>query len=63
MASRKTQLVLVLIVPIFFTAPADGKTIPVRAGESIQAAVDKASPGDTVLIACGMYTENVRGTR
>ena len=63
MASRKTQLVLVLIVLIFFGVPADGKIIPVREGESIQAAVDKASPGDTVLIACGMYIENVRVTR
>jgi parallel beta-helix repeat protein len=38
-------------------APADAKTINVRSGQLIQAAVDRASPGDTVRVARGQYVE------
>ncbi len=36
------------------------KTIVVRPGQSIQAAVNKASPGDTVLIKPGVYHQSVQ---
>jgi parallel beta-helix repeat protein len=39
---------------------ATAKTITVKAGESIQAAVDAAKPGDTVRVLPGDYTESGR---
>jgi len=36
------------------------RTIVVRPGQSIQAAVDRASPGDTVLIKPGVYHQSVQ---
>lgn len=37
----------------------DPQTITVKAGEKIQTAVDKARPGDTILISSGTYNEGV----
>jgi parallel beta-helix repeat protein len=41
---------------------ATAKSITVRAGESIQAAVDAAEPGDTVKVLSGDYTETHSGS-
>jgi nitrous oxidase accessory protein len=38
--------------------PSAAETIRLRAGQSIQEAVEKASDGDTLLLAAGLYQEN-----
>ncbi|MEQ8675704.1 MAG: parallel beta-helix domain-containing protein [Aggregatilineales bacterium] len=37
----------------------DAQTITVQAGETIQSAVDRALPGDTILVEAGLYQETV----
>jgi hypothetical protein len=39
--------------------PATAATIDVRPGESIQAAINSASPGDTIVVHPGVYHQNV----
>lgn len=46
-------------LPVAMATPASAATIVVSPGESIQAAVDQADPGDVVLVEAGVYRENV----
>jgi parallel beta-helix repeat protein len=61
---RKTRLLLAVLVgavgALAATAgPAGAATIVVNPGQSIQAAVDAANPGDTVLVRPGTYYQEV----
>jgi hypothetical protein len=56
---------LAMLVPAALAAtlataiPAQAKTIDVMPGQSIQAAINSASPGDTIVVHPGTYRENV----
>jgi parallel beta-helix repeat protein len=54
----KTALLGALAALLIIAAPAEAKTIHVRHGHSIQAAVDKAKPGDRVVVHSGTYRED-----
>ena len=57
---RKVVVAAASVIAGFTVAsPASGATHVVRPGESIQAAVDAASPGDTVVVRAGEYYESV----
>ena len=52
-------LIMTLIALIaLFTRPSDAATISVTHGESIQAAIDRASPGDTIEVMSDTYKES-----
>ncbi len=58
---RATRLApLAAAAALAWAAAADAATVHDRAGESIQAAIDRAAPGDMVTIERARYVENLR---
>jgi hypothetical protein len=52
-----------VVASLAFAVPASARTIEVFPGQSIQSAVNSASPGDTILVHAGTYHENVLVTK
>jgi len=52
-----------IAVVVFSLGSAHGATITVIPGQSIQESIDKANPGDIILVESGIYRENVNITK
>jgi len=58
----RVALALWIVVPALLAAsPAAAKTLVVKPGQSIRAALDQAQPGDKVLVLPGVYHEGSAG--
>src|SRR5690242_65848 len=56
-----TMRPILLLASFAFALPALAKTIVVRPGDSIRAAVARAAPGDRIQVLPGTYREGARG--
>lgn len=63
MKERGRILAILAVAAIFLSSVADAATINVGPGESIQAAVNAASPGDTIKVWGGVHQESLNITK
>ena len=54
---------MLAVAIIFLTSMVEAATINVGPGQSIQAAMNGANPGDTVSVQSGVYRESLNITR
>ncbi len=57
---RAVVIATMILGPLLFPPRSDAASISVPIGGSVQAAIDAASPGDTVRLVPGLYFENIR---
>jgi parallel beta-helix repeat protein len=62
MKDRRVYPVMMAVAIIFLASLAEGATISVGPGESLQAALNGANPGDTILVQGGVYRESLNIT-
>jgi hypothetical protein len=55
--ARFSAFLTTLLAAVFCAAPAAARDIQVQPGQSIQAAVDQAAPGDHILVVPATYHE------
>src|SRR5574338_409688 len=58
-AARRLMKGYALLLAALLAPPLQAAEWTVRPGESIQAAIDRAAPGDTVRVERGRYVENL----
>ena len=63
MKNRRRYLAALAVAFILLTSMVDAVTIDVTPGQSIQAAINRANPGDTVFVQSGVYRESLNITR
>ena len=63
MRNRRRYLAALAVAFILLTSMVEAVTIDVPPGQSIQAAINRANPGDTVLVQSGVYRESLNITR
>ncbi len=62
MKDRRIYPAMLAVAIIFLASLAEGATLNVGPGESLQAALNEADPGDTIIVQGGVYRESLNIT-
>ena len=63
MRDRRRYLAMLAVAIIFLTSMVEAATIKVDPGQGIQAAMNRANPGDTIHVQSGVYRESLNITK